>query len=147
MAPEFVGSNYDLDLRELYGYKEFERNIELVPAEDSLVCIRNIFFASNQTKLSKESSYERKKLLEFLRENPNTVCEISGYTDSRGSKEINEKLSRERAKNAANYFIRLGISSDRLIMKGFAMKKFVMPNDTEEGRALNRRVEFKVYER
>ncbi len=146
-AKEYLGSNQDLDLKKLKEYNEIERDLYLVPAEDSLICIRNVFFDSGETGLSKESKTERQRLVKFMRENPKTVVEVTGYTDNTGSVAVNRKISKKRAATAVEYLTAQGISEDRIIMKGFAKDKYIRPNDSPENRALNRRVEFKVYER
>jgi outer membrane protein OmpA-like peptidoglycan-associated protein len=70
--------------------------------------------------------------------------EISGHTDNQGSRVTNEKLSGNRAKAVVDYLIKKGIPASRLESKGYAFDQPIAPNDTEDGRQQNRRVEFKV---
>jgi len=72
--------------------------------------------------------------------------EISGHTDSDGSVSDNMKLSKDRAVAVMNYLIEKGISSDRLIAKGYGESIPISDNETEEGRADNRRTEVKLLE-
>jgi len=66
---------------------------------------------------------------------------LAGHTDIVGTEEYNQKLSDRRAKAVADYLIRKGINPSRINVVGYGSKKPVAPNDTEEGRAKNRRVE------
>ena len=69
---------------------------------------------------------------------------VYGHTDSRGGLWFNMKLSKDRAASVMKYLVDHGIDKGRLESEGFGPKKPVAPNDTEEGRAKNRRVEFKI---
>ena len=70
--------------------------------------------------------------------------EIEGHTDSVGPDDRNQKLSQDRSQSVVNYLISKGISGDRLKAKGFGESKPIDTNDTDAGRANNRRVEFTV---
>jgi outer membrane protein OmpA-like peptidoglycan-associated protein len=70
--------------------------------------------------------------------------EISGHTDNKGSDEYNKNLSNLRAKSVLDQLILSGIEASRLTSIGFGEEKPIATNDTEEGRQLNRRTEFKV---
>ena len=75
---------------------------------------------------------------------PNLKIEISSHTDSKGANDYNFKLSDNRAKSVVDYLISKGISSARLVYKGYGEEKPISTNDTDEGRQLNRRTEFKI---
>ena len=79
-----------------------------------------------------------------MRENPSVRIEVSGHTDNTGSPEYNLKLSLNRAKVVADYLIKNGMDPSRIVAKGYGEKQPVAQNDTEEGRALNRRTEFRI---
>ena len=79
-----------------------------------------------------------------MNENPNMKIQISGYTDNVGTPADNLKLSNGRALSVVNYLIAKGVKKDRLSYKGFGETNPVATNDTEEGRALNRRTELRV---
>lgn len=81
------------------------------------------------------------KMLIMMKENPRISIEIAGHTDSTGSKELNLKLSKLRAESVANWLIRNGILSKRIITKGYGDTKPVADNRTEDGRRKNRRTE------
>jgi OOP family OmpA-OmpF porin len=84
--------------------------------------------------------------IEALKANPEVKVEIQGYTDSRGNLKMNMRLSNARAKAVYNYLIKKGISPKRLTYKGYGPNNPIAPNTTEEGRAQNRRIEFKISE-
>ena len=81
---------------------------------------------------------------EFLKQNPSVKAEIQGYTDNKGSKAYNIKLSAKRAKSVYNELINLGISADRLSYKGYGPENPIASNATAEGKLLNRRVVAKL---
>jgi len=120
-------------------------NIALKPikAGESII-LKNIFFDTDKYVLKPESLVELNKLLDLLRNNTNMHIEISGHTDDVGTEAYNEKLSTMRAKAVYDYLIRNGISPDRLAYKGYGYSRPIDSNLTEEGRANNRRTEFKV---
>lgn len=123
----------------------FVKNVELTPiAKDKPVVLRNVFFATASSVLKPESTVELDKLVDFLKKNPSIKIEISGHTDNVGSKESNLKLSDDRSKSVSNYLISKGIQADRLTNKGFGDTKPIDTNETEQGRANNRRTEFKI---
>jgi len=81
----------------------------------------------------------------ILKDNPNIKVEIGGHTDSGGSEKANLKISEKRALSAKKYLQdKFNISGDRMITKGYGSSKPIADNNTSEGRAKNRRVEFKV---
>ena len=73
-----------------------------------------------------------------------TRVEISGHTDNLGTATYNLQLSLKRAQSVASYLIAHGIASGRLVQKGYGADKPIKPNDTEENRQVNRRIEFRV---
>ncbi len=108
------------------------------------VVMRNIFFDYDSYDLKQESKSELTKLIGFLNDNPTLSIEISGHTDNTGSVEYNKKLSDNRAFTVANYLINNGIDAKRITSTGYGNTQPIADNNTEEGRALNRRTEFKV---
>ena len=73
--------------------------------------------------------------------------QIEGHTDSRATREHNQKLSEERAESVKSYLVGKGVSAQRLTTKGFGQDKPIADNKTEEGRFKNRRVDFRIIER
>ena len=75
---------------------------------------------------------------------PNLLIEIGGHTDDRGSVSYNERLSQARAESVRQYLIGRNVSADQLTAKGYGASQPLADNDTEAGRAENRRVEFRI---
>jgi outer membrane protein OmpA-like peptidoglycan-associated protein len=121
------------------------KDIPLQPVEaGEVVVLKNIFFDFDKTELKPESRAELEKLIQLLTQNPAMVIEIGGHTDNVGNAAYNQKLSEERARSVSNYLVTGGIDKTRLSFKGYGMTKPLDSNDTEEGRARNRRTEFRV---
>lgn len=122
-----------------------EKNIPLQPiAANATIVLHNIFFESKQYTLQPASQIELDKLVKLLQDNAGLVTEISGHTDNVGSDNDNLLLSENRAKAVVAYLTQKGIAAARLRAKGYGETKPVADNNTEEGRAQNRRTEFKV---
>ena len=121
------------------------KNIVLTPIEVGLtVRLKNIYFDFDKTTLKSESFVELNKVVDFLKQNQNVSIEISGHTDSKGSDTYNLNLSQGRSQSVVDYIISQGIDSSRLQAHGYGESKPVDTNDTDAGRANNRRVEFTV---
>lgn len=83
----------------------------------------------------------------MLKDNPNIIIEISGHTDNSGNEALNLELSNKRAINVKLYLQTKGISPNRLQAKGYGQTMPIDDNNTEEGKARNRRTEFKIISR
>lgn len=140
----FASENFNLKEAQSID-KPYELEIPLKPIKlGESIILKNIFYESNSYVLKDLSKTELNKLAVLLKENTNMKIEISGYTDNVGSDSDNLKLSENRAKSVVQYLTEAGISSSRLTYKGFGEAQPIADNSTEEGRALNRRTEFKV---
>ncbi|HXH19903.1 MAG TPA: OmpA family protein, partial [Chitinophagales bacterium] len=117
--------------------------LKKIQAEEKTV-LRNIFFETNSASLKPESTAELEILLKFLRENPAVKIEIEGHTDNAGTPEYNKSLSEQRAKAVYDYLLGKGIEKSRLSYKGYGETQPVASNDNEDGRAKNRRTEFRI---
>lgn len=115
-------------------------------AVGNTIILKNIFFDFDKSTLLQKSYNELSHLIELLNQYPNMIIEIRGHTDGRGTDEYNQVLSESRAKAVVNYLIQQGIDSKRLQFHGYGKSMPIMTNDTEEGRSMNRRVEFKILE-
>jgi len=115
---------------------------ELIDSNISIT-VNNIFFDFDKYELKGASNNELNRISEILKENRNYIIEIAGHTDSVGTNEYNLILSKNRADAVKNYLINKGIESERIHSKGFGNAFPVETNQTEEGRAKNRRVEIK----
>jgi len=106
--------------------------------------INDIYFGFNKFDLTPESKFVLDQLIEFLSENPVICIQIQGHTDNIGNDADNLKLSDNRARSVYNYLVQKGINATRLTYKGFGKTVPVAGNDTEEGRAKNRRTVFVI---
>ncbi|MGC4103072.1 OmpA family protein [Ferruginibacter sp.] len=123
----------------------FYKDIALQPLEaGAVIVLKNIFFDTKKFDLKPESVAELDKVVMLLNDNPKLKIEIDGHTDNVGAAKDNLLLSNNRAKAVVDYLSAKGIAAARLVYKGFGATKPVAGNDTEEGRALNRRTELSV---
>jgi len=127
------------------GMSPFSRDLYLSPIEVGLtVRLKNIYFDFDKTTLKDESFPELNKVVDFLKQNETVEIEISGHTDSKGSDDYNLNLSQGRSQAVVDYIIGQGIDDFRLRAHGYGEGKAIDTNDTDMGRANNRRVEFTV---
>jgi len=110
---------------------------------ESLV-LNNIQFKVASAELLKEGKTELNKVVELMKNYPKIEIELSGHTSSEGEAEMNRKLSLGRVESCRKYLSDNGISVDRITTVGYGPDKPIAPNDTEENRAINRRVELKI---
>ncbi|MBQ5550987.1 MAG: OmpA family protein, partial [Bacteroidales bacterium] len=139
----------NLNTEGLTSGKDIERNITMNSIAEILegkvaIVLENIFFDTNKYQLRAESFPELARLADFIRQNPTAVLEISGHTDNSGSAEANRTLSQRRADSVKDHLISLGCPAANIIAKGYGADKPVADNTTEQGKAKNRRVEFKI---
>jgi outer membrane protein OmpA-like peptidoglycan-associated protein len=107
--------------------------------------LHNIYFDYDRATFKTESYTELNKLEKMMRENPQIRIEISGHTDNYGHWKYNHTLSQKRAEAVKDYLTKKGIDTRRVMAIGYGESRPLASNDDEEdGRALNRRVEFKV---
>lgn len=146
-ADKFFAQSENLNLDSLVkeGYKEIHKDLYLVPIEiGAVVRLNNVFFDFDKWDLRPESYVELDRVVKLLNENPAIEIEMSAHTDSRGSDEYNVTLSHNRAKSVMDYILSKGIPTSRITSKGYGETKPVATNDTDDGRQLNRRVEFMI---
>ncbi len=159
----FKESYYFVDDISLVKAKEFEEKVEVVivgpnyryNAEDSAlqvsqdikvgekVTLNNIFFENGRYYLLPESYAELNKLSLYLLKNPGIEIRINGHSDNAGLKFKNQKISELRAREVFEYLIKKGVQN-KMYYKGFGSSQPIADNETEAGRARNRRVEFEI---
>lgn len=110
----------------------------------SVITLRNIFFNTASYELLPASNAELEKLVRLLKANPALRIELGGHTDNVGNDAANQKLSEQRANAVRDHVVRQGIDGARITAKGYGETTPVATNDTEEGRAQNRRTEVRV---
>ena len=125
-------------------YQEVNLDIKLMKIQkEAKIVLRNVFFEFGKSSLKPESYAELDELVEIMKANPKLKIEIGGHTDNKSSRAFNLSLSEKRAKSVVDYLSK-SIAVSRMTYKGYAFDVPVAPNTTEEGRAQNRRVEFKI---
>jgi OOP family OmpA-OmpF porin len=140
-----ISENLNLDSMIKAGYKEIHKDLYLVPIEiGQVVRLNNVFFDFDKWDLRPESFVELDRVVKLLKENPKIEIEMSAHTDSKGSDEYNFRLSDNRARSVMEYILSKGIDPGRITSKGYGESMPVSENETDEGRQLNRRVEFKI---
>ena len=120
-------------------------DIFMQPIKEGIkVKIENLFFATNKTYILPQSEQAMSDLANFLLDNPSVKIHVVGHTDAVGTDEANQILSEGRANSVRNDLIKRGVAAERITAEGKGEKEPVADNDTEEGRQLNRRVEFTI---
>jgi len=148
-APGFYSDIYYMDLTEVKQFKEINTDVNVISVENlketgKSIRIEHIFFDFDRYDLKEESFNSLNRLAKFLKENAGLDVEINAYTDNIGNEQYNLRLSERRAASVVNYLISKGIDGKRLHSRGHGEEDPIASNDTEEGRALNRRVEFRI---
>ena len=108
--------------------------------------LNNIFFDYDKWDLRPESFFEIDRLARFLQQHSELRIVIAAHTDDRGSDEYNYNLSNKRARSVLEYLLGKKIDRSRLESLGYGETRPSSPNDTDENRAKNRRVEFRLAE-
>jgi len=105
--------------------------------------MKNVHFAFDSAQLTPQSKASLDDALEILQRHKDLVVEVAGHTDSVGTEAYNQSLSQRRAKAVREYLVAHGIAAERLTSKGYGESEPVADNATDEGRAMNRRVELR----
>ncbi len=120
-------------------------NIEVKPIEvGKSYNLNDIYFLTDSYELNSESKSVIDDFIEFMKDNKSIKVELQGHTDNVGSPAYNLTLSENRAKSVYEYIIQNGISTDRMTYKGYGQTKPIANNNTEEGKAKNRRTVFLI---
>lgn len=142
----FYSRHFDLkQAAEFHQAEQFDIYLEPVK-QGGIFVLNNVFFDFNSDVLKPESELELKKLTNFLRDNSSISIEISGHTDNAGSLDYNVDLSERRAKAIVNYLSAF-IDPRRLLYRGYGPSRPIADNETDEGRAKNRRCEIQILSR
>ena len=121
----------------VFGADEMKKALD----ESGKVLLYGILFDLDKADLKQESEKQLSNIVTLMLRNPGLKVEIQGHTDNQGKPDYNMKLSQARAETVKTYLKLFGIKEDRLKAKGFGESKPVASNQTEGGRAKNRRVE------
>jgi len=142
-AGAIIGNDMDKQAKEIQTQvpgAKVERVAEGIKVEFN----EKILFAFSKSDLSDSAKMNLNNLATILKNNPNTNIEIQGHTDSRGTEEYNMGLSLRRANAVRDYLISQDIDASRMTVKGYGETAPAYSNDTPEGMAQNRRVEFLI---
>jgi Mg-chelatase subunit ChlD len=152
--PEFWGYHKIFSYLKVPGRKdtliaEYEYGTEdMDPLKDiGYEFVRPILFDFDSAVIKPQSYPIIEELVDAMMTRPNLKLQIEGHTDNIGKPDYNQALSERRAKAVYDALINRGIEANRLRYRGFGMSVPVAPNDTEEGRAKNRRTNFKIIAR
>jgi OOP family OmpA-OmpF porin len=107
------------------------------------VTLRNVHFDLESARLTADGYVLLRQVAAAMKAEPALRLEVSGHADSTGSNRYNEKLSVRRAETVHNFLNYLGIPQARMVLKAYGETKPVADNQTDEGRASNRRVDFR----
>ena len=143
-AGTLIGKKMDKQARELAQIEGAQ--VDTVTDQNNLKAIKvtfdnGILFGFNKTNLSAGAKQSLSKFAASLQNNPQTNVQIWGFTDNKGTREVNDRVSAERAQVVKTYLNNAGVSNSRMTSAGYAWDNPVASNDTEAGRAQNRRVE------
>ena len=125
--------------------KAYQLEVQLIPiSAGQKVELENVFFDFDSFELDHKSDIELKSVVQFMVDNPSVKISIEGHTDTEGDSAYNLKLSRERARSVYQFLVDQSIDPSRLEYEGLGDTQPVASNDTEEGRAKNRRTELRI---
>jgi len=142
-------NNPDTDGGSVDDFTEVRRGTDPNDPDDDIIktgvaiVLEGITFATGKADITPQSEIVLQGALETMLINENIIVEISGHTDDVGSASTNKVLSQRRADSVRFWLISKGIAPDRIIAKGYGEDFPRVPNDSEENRRINRRIEFK----
>ncbi|MCZ7557674.1 MAG: DUF6089 family protein [Bacteroidia bacterium] len=108
------------------------------------IVLEGINFETNSAQITPDSEPTLTKALNTLRTNPQLRVEIQGHTDDVGNDRANQRLSEARANSVRDYLVQRGIDGGRMTTRGYGETAPLVPNDSDENRAKNRRIQFQV---
>ncbi len=144
-AQGFIDFEEDLNIDEVSASRKLVKYIELEPViKGQKFQLEDLFFVQSKADLLPESEPELDRLYSLMVKNPTLEIELGGYTDSQGYRSANVRLSQSRADAVKNYLIEKGVDKKRIKTVGYGPSNPIAPNDTEDNRAKNRRVEVTI---
>ncbi len=144
-APGYLFTSKHFYLKGLVEDVYFDLVIDMMPIRKGAhIVLNNIFFETGEYELKTTSIAELERLREYLERNPRLRIELQGHTDDVGRDADNLLLSQNRAEAVQNYLIEAGIDPGRITAKGYGESQPVVPNNSDENRAQNRRTEMKI---
>lgn len=148
---DFLGTSEDVNTLGITSSREINKDLQLIKKPKGVIHIPNILYEYDRSNMAESSKISIDTTVFHLMEtNPELIIEIQSHTDNKGSDSYNLKLSQKRAESVVNYLISKGIDPKRLKATGYGESKPIAPNenangsDNPEGRAKNRRTDFKI---
>ena len=139
----FHSENFNLKNDSTFSQKEINISLQKIEGGSKTV-LNNLFFDTDKWDVKPESESELNQIVDLMTQNAGIKLEISGHTDSSGSKEHNKALSEKRANSVVEWLEAHGINKARLTARGAGDSEPAASNATEDGRKANRRVEMKI---
>lgn len=139
-----IGNYMDSQAKEMEGVLAEQDRLRRNQEQLQVVMASDVMFSSGSAALQPGAQDKLRRFAEVLNRYPRTTVQIIGHTDSRGTEESNDELSRRRARAVADELVADGVGSSRITTLGRGATKPIATNDTPEGRAQNRRVEINV---
>lgn len=145
-AKDFISTSQRIDLTQKGAYKELSGGeMRVIPISiGSSITLNNIFFEFGKATLQPSSFPELNRIVDIMQDNPTLEVEIQGHTDNIGTATINKRISQERADAVRTYLLQRKIAATRIKSSGFGFERPIANNDTPEGQAQNRRVDFVI---
>lgn len=137
--------NYKIPAKKKELIKVFR--MDVLPKANDKMTLGKVEFAYNSAILLETSHLQLRAVGVLLKENPTLKIEVQGYTDNIGSAAYNKRLSESRAKSVVEFLVKEGIAKDRLTYIGYGEENPIGNNETENGRQMNRRTEFRITDR
>lgn len=141
-----LGEIFDTEITERHDdfFTEMESLLATPEGQEKIMAMKYTGFESNSTTLTKHSKYELSNAAELMRKYPDVRFEVGGHTDNTGDADQNVLLSQGRAEVVVAELVKQGIDQSRLRAVGYGQTKPSADNDTDKGRAQNRRTELKI---
>jgi outer membrane protein OmpA-like peptidoglycan-associated protein len=144
-AKGFITVNEKLELARITKYTELSKDWYLLPIEENeVIPLSHVFFQQGRAILKSESYPELDRLVALMQDNPAMKIELAGHTDNVGDQQILLQLSQQRVQAVKEYLVSKGIRKDRIAGKGYGPTRPLVPNNSNENRERNRRVEFRI---
>jgi outer membrane protein OmpA-like peptidoglycan-associated protein len=137
--------NTKVDVQKKNPVRKLDVKLDVISSATKMV-FNDVTFETNSAEINPNSNEDLIRLVRFMTENPMIMAEISAHTDDIGSDAYNLNLSLKRAQSVVDFLISKGINVNRLKSKGYGESIPLVPNTSDENRAKNRRVEFKIIE-
>jgi outer membrane protein OmpA-like peptidoglycan-associated protein len=144
-----VPTPVEIDMREVECGAHISQDLRVTSVTTAIntgetFVLKNIFFDYDKWEIRPESIPELNRLVMMLNANPAVRVEIDAHTDAHGAEDYNITLSENRARSVVDYLVNSGVAMERLGWRGYGKSMPIATNETDEGRQLNRRVEFKL---